>query len=116
VGDVAERHFENWSVQVRKGVLELAVLNTLLDGERYGYEMVKALASVPALSVSEGTLYPILSRLRLQGMVRTRLEESSEGPARKYYALTAAGTRAARDMQAGLEELTRACKNLRAAT
>jgi PadR family transcriptional regulator PadR len=112
VGDVARQHFENWSVQVRKGVLELAVLNTLLEGERYGYDMVKTLAAVPALSVSEGTLYPILSRLRLQGMVRTRLEESSEGPARKYYALTAAGTRAAREMQDYLDELARACRNV----
>ena len=111
--DVADRHLENWSVQVRKGVLELAVLNTLIDGERYGYEMVKALAAIPALSVSEGTLYPILSRLRLQGLVRTRLEESAEGPARKYYALTPAGAQAARAMQERLNELARACRNLR---
>jgi PadR family transcriptional regulator PadR len=98
---------------VRKGVLELAVLNTLIAGECYGYEMVKALAAVPALAVSEGTLYPILSRLRLQGLVRTRLEESPEGPARKYYALTPAGEDAARTMQDGLEDLVRACRNLR---
>lgn len=100
-------------MQVRKGVLELAVLNTLMAGERYGYEMVKALAAVPALSVAEGTLYPILSRLRLQGLVRTRLEESPEGPARKYYALTPAGREAAREMQERLDHLAAACRTFR---
>jgi PadR family transcriptional regulator PadR len=113
VSDVAHEHLEAWAVQVRKGVLELAVLNTLIDGERYGYEMVKALATVPALSVSEGTLYPILSRLRLQGFVKTRLEESSEGPARKYYTLTPAGRVAAREMQDRLDHLAAACRKLR---
>ncbi len=113
VSDVAREHLESWAVQVRKGVLELAVLNTLLGGERYGYELVKALAAVPALSVSEGTLYPILSRLRLQGLVKTRLEESPEGPARKYYALTSAGREAAREMQARLDHLAAACRTLR---
>lgn len=112
MSDVGREHLESWAVQVRKGVLELAVLNTLLGGERYGYELVKALAAVPALSVSEGTLYPILSRLRLQGLVKTRLEESPEGPARKYYALTPAGREAAREMQARLEHLAAACRNL----
>lgn len=97
-------------MQVRKGVLELAVLGALLEGERYGYELVKNLAAQPVLSVSEGTLYPILSRLRLQGLVKTRLEESSSGPARKYYALTPSGTRAAKEMLAHFEELARACR------
>lgn len=113
MSDVVREHLESWGVQVRKGVLELAVLNTLIEGERYGYEMVKALAAVPALSVSEGTLYPILSRLRLQGFVKTRLEESPEGPARKYYALTPAGREAAREMQDRLDHLAAACRNLR---
>ena len=89
---------ENWSVQVRKGLLELCVLNALISRERYGYELVKSLAGVPGLTITEGTLYPLLSRLRLQGLVVTRLVESPAGPARKYYCLTHEGKRNARLM------------------
>jgi PadR family transcriptional regulator PadR len=87
-------YFENWTVQVRKGLLDLCVLSALEQQERYGYDLVKSLVGTPGLSVTEGTLYPLLSRLRVQGLVSTRLEESSEGPARKYYALTTEGERA----------------------
>lgn len=84
-------YFENWTVQVRKGVLELCILNALERGECYGYDLVKLLMDVPGLDLREGTVYPLLSRLRLNGLVSTRLEESPEGPARKYYTLTDAG-------------------------
>jgi PadR family transcriptional regulator PadR len=83
--------FDNWTVQVRKGLLELCILNALAEKERYGYELVKTLVAIPGLGVTEGTLYPLLSRLRVQGLISARLEESSEGPARKYYALTKEG-------------------------
>ncbi len=85
--------FNNWVVQVRKGVLEHRVLQSLAAHERYGYEMVREMASIPGLSLSEGTLYPLMSRLRLNGLVTSRLEESSSGPARKYYSLTPEGRR-----------------------
>jgi PadR family transcriptional regulator PadR len=90
--------FDNWTVQVRKGVLELCILNALAARERYGYDLVKSLVDVPGLGVTEGTLYPLLSRLRVGGLVETRLEESSEGPARKYYSLTAEGKKIMRLM------------------
>lgn len=82
---------ENWITQVRKGVLELCVLNALRDRSRYGYDIVRSLAPVAGLVVSEGTVYPILTRLRREGMLRSSIEPSSEGPPRKYYALTPAG-------------------------
>lgn len=82
---------DNWTIQVKKGLLELCILNALADKERYGYELVKSLLAVPGLGVTEGTLYPLLSRLRVAGLLATRLEESPEGPARKYYALTPEG-------------------------
>ena len=85
--------FDNWVVQVRKGVLELCILRALEEEERYGYDLVKSLAAVPGLTISEGTLYPLLSRLRLAGLIGSRLEESAEGPARKYYSLTREGRR-----------------------
>ena len=84
-------HIDNWTVQARKGVLELAILASLAEKECYTYELFKTLSKIPGLNASEGTLYPLLSRLRVQGLVDTRLEESSEGPARKYYRLTTKG-------------------------
>jgi len=96
---------ENWTVQVRKGLIELAVLRALATDERYGLELLRRLQDVPGLEVQEGTLYPLLSRLRLQGLVRTRLEESAEGPARKYYALTREGRRALEGMRTYVDAL-----------
>lgn len=105
--------FENWTVQLRKGLLELAVLNALEERERYGYELVKSLVGVPGLGLTEGTIYPLLSRLRLQGLVRTRLVESPDGPARKYYSLTDRGRRVARGMNEHLDVLVRSVRTLR---
>jgi PadR family transcriptional regulator PadR len=104
--------FDNWTVQVRKGVLELCILNALADKERYGYELVKTLVDIPGLGVTEGTLYPLLSRLRVQGFISARLEESTEGPARKYYALTKEGRKVMRAMNDYLEELNKGTRKL----
>lgn len=83
---------ENWATQLRKGLLELCILNAIKGNRVYGYEVVKKLRDVKGLVISEGTIYPILSRFKQEGLVRTTLEESQEGPARKYYELTAKGT------------------------
>lgn len=105
--------FDNWTVQVRKGLLELCILNALADREWYGYELVKFLVNTPGLGMTEGTIYPLLSRLRGQGLVTTRLEESSEGPARKYYALTREGRRVSALMNGYLDDLTDSVAALR---
>jgi PadR family transcriptional regulator, regulatory protein PadR len=99
-------------VQVRKGVLELCILNALAEKERYGYELVKTLVAIPGLGVTEGTLYPLLSRLRVQGFILARLEESSEGPARKYYALTPEGRKMMAAMNDYLDNLNQATRKL----
>jgi len=83
--------FDNWTKQVRKGILEYCILSALQQGDLYGYALVKKVASVKGLEVAEGTIYPLLSRLKKQNLVTTRLEESPEGPARKYYNLTSEG-------------------------
>ncbi len=83
--------FGNWTTQVRKGLLELCIVNLLARGELYGYDLVKKLARVKGLVITEGTIYPLLSRLRKTGLLKTRLEESPSGPARKYYSLTRQG-------------------------
>ncbi|MCB1127765.1 MAG: PadR family transcriptional regulator [Verrucomicrobiae bacterium] len=105
--------FDKWTVQVRKGLLDYCILSALAGRERYGYELVKTLAGVPGLGVTEGTLYPLLSRLRVQGLVTTRLVESSEGPARKYYALADEGRRTLALMEEYLETLNAGARALR---
>lgn len=106
-------YFDNWTVQARKGLLDLCVLRALSGREQYGYELVKRLVDLPGLGVTEGTLYPLLSRLRLQGLVKTRLEESPEGPARKYYTLSPEGRRVLELMEDYMEKLNERAAALR---
>ncbi len=105
--------FDNWTTQARKGILELTVLTALADKERYAYELVKSITKIPGLGISEGTIYPLLSRLRVQGLVQTRLEESSEGPARKYYSLTKEGVKTLVMMEDYLESILQGVHTLR---
>ncbi len=77
--------------QLRKGVLEYCVLAHLRSGPAYGLELAARLAQRQVLFASEGTLYPLLSRLRRQGWVQTSWRESTAGPPRRYYALTSEG-------------------------
>ena len=85
------RFFDNWATQVRKGMLEFCILNVIQGKSLYGYDIVRTLRGIEGLVISEGTIYPILSRLKREGFVQTTLKESTEGPARKYYELTAKG-------------------------
>jgi PadR family transcriptional regulator PadR len=89
---------DKWEVQLRKGCLELAILAALWDGKLYGLEILRRLESDSDLVVSEGTVYPLLSRLKALGLVRSEWVESDAGHPRKYYALTAAGKERAREM------------------
>ncbi|KJK55455.1 PadR family transcriptional regulator [Saccharothrix sp. ST-888] len=85
--------------QLRRGVLEYCVLALLRDGPRYGVELLQELAQVQVMATSQGTIYPLLSRLRRAGLAETYLRESASGPSRRYYTLTDDGRRA-------LEEFT----------
>ena len=77
--------------QLRRGVIEFCVLALLADEERYGFELVQQLAGEQALVTTEGTLYPLLGRLRREGAVETNWRESPAGPPRRYYRLSPAG-------------------------
>lgn len=105
--------YDNWTTQLRKGLLELAILNTLGSGPLYGYEIVRRLADVDSLVITEGTVYPILSRLRNEKYLETYLEESPEGPPRKYYRLTGRGRDELRRMNDHWERLHEAIAGLR---
>jgi PadR family transcriptional regulator len=99
-------NIDNWTTQLRKGLLELCIVNLLARGELYGYDLVKRLAGIRGLVVSEGTIYPLLSRLRRMGLLKTRLVESASGPARKYYALTPEGRQVRETMNAYWNDLS----------
>lgn len=75
--------------QFKKGVLELVVLLSVVKRDMYGYELVAEVSKV--VDVNEGTIYPLLKRLTNEHYFETYLKESTEGPPRKYYHLTAAG-------------------------
>jgi PadR family transcriptional regulator, regulatory protein PadR len=80
--------------QLRRGALPHCVLAVLADGERYGFELVGVLSEARGLAITEGTIYPLLSRLRRDGLVETTWRESESGPPRRYYRLTSDGQRA----------------------
>ena len=77
------------NIQFKKGVLELGVLALLAEQDRYGYELVNEISK--KIVISEGTIYPLLRRLKNEDYVTTYLQESSGGPTRKYYKLTDTG-------------------------
>ncbi|MGG0656048.1 PadR family transcriptional regulator [Rummeliibacillus pycnus] len=77
------------NVQFKKGVLELCVLVLLDKQDRYGYELVQKISD--QIEISEGSVYPLLRRLTKEEYFTTYLQESSEGPSRKYYRLTDKG-------------------------
>ena len=89
---------DKWEVQLRKGCLELAILAALWDGKLYGLEILRRLESDSDLIVSEGTVYPLLSRLKTLGLVQSEWVESDAGHPRKYYTLTLAGRHRVREM------------------
>ena len=97
--------FSNWTTQIRKGVLELCILGAIRGGKLYGYEIVKRLKDIDGLVISEGTIYPILSRFKAEGLVTTSLVESTEGPARKYYQLATDGQKLLLQMRSYWEKI-----------
>lgn len=83
-------NLENTQVQMRKGVLEFCILHIISRGEVYASDMLEELTSAKIMVV-EGTLYPLLTRLRKAELVEYRWVESLSGPPRKYYTLTDTG-------------------------
>ncbi len=84
------------NTQFKKGVLELLVLVIVESKDRYGYELVEEVRNI--VDVNEGTIYPILKRLTNEGYFETYLEESKEGPVRKYYHITVSGKKHCKEL------------------
>lgn len=100
-------NIENSKAQLRKGILEFCVLALLKNNEAYPSELLASLKKAELLVV-EGTLYPLLNRLKNAGLLTYRWEESKSGPPRKYYSLTEQGN-------AFLSELSTSWDNLKVA-
>lgn len=82
------------ATQLRKGVIEYCVLAMLREAPRYGGEVIQMLRGRGQLLVSEGTIYPLLSRMRSEGLVETEWRDTSTGAPRRYYRLTRSGQHA----------------------
>ncbi|MGG3448416.1 PadR family transcriptional regulator [Domibacillus aminovorans] len=98
------------NVQFKKGVLELCVLVLLDKQDRYGYELVQRISD--QIEISEGSVYPLLRRLTKEEYFTTYLQESSEGPSRKYYKLTDKGREYLHELIAEWHEFTRGVNQL----
>jgi PadR family transcriptional regulator PadR len=98
---------ENTKAQMRKGVLEFCILSILENNEAYPSEIIDQLKE-GKLIVVEGTLYPLLTRLKNAGLLKYRWEESKSGPPRKYYALTEVGSEFLKELESTWTELVNA--------
>ncbi len=98
-------NIENTKAQMRKGVLEFCILSILSDGEHYPTEIIEKMKNARLLVV-EGTLYPLLTRLKNDGLLSYRWVESQSGPPRKYFTLTDDGKVFLKDLIDGWKELT----------
>ena len=102
-----DSYVDNIKSQMRKGVLEYCILSMLKGGDAYASLIISSLKDARMIVV-EGTLYPLLTRLKNQGLLNYRWEESTQGPPRKYYSLTAKGHEALVEMDTAWNE-TVAC-------
>ncbi len=82
----------NWKSQVKKGTLTFIILNVLKDNECYGYELFEQIKKHTDIEIAEGTLYPLLNRLKTENLVDSKWVEQETGIPRKYYCLTQIGT------------------------
>lgn len=98
-------NIENTKAQMRKGILEFCILSLISEREMYVSDLISALKD-GGLDVVEGTLYPLLTRLKNAEILSYRWEESSGGPPRKYYQITEKGNEFLSELQKTWDELT----------
>jgi PadR family transcriptional regulator PadR len=97
-------NIENTKAQMKKGVLEFCILSVLSEGDHYPSEIIEKMKNAK-LIVVEGTLYPLLMRLKNDGLLSYRWEESTSGPPRKYYKLTPIGEQFLKELELTWTEL-----------
>lgn len=104
-------NIENTKAQMRKGILELCILSVLSEGEKYASEILDVLKNAQMLVV-EGTIYPLLTRLKNDQLLQYRWEESASGPPRKYYNLTEQGKETLAELQSSWNELVESVSHI----
>lgn len=82
---------DNWIIQLRKGVFEIAILSLISNRPMYGYEITNSLNQIPIFQIPNGSIYPILNRITKNNWAIAYWEESQDGPKRKYYQITNEG-------------------------
>jgi len=103
---------ENAKAQMRKGILEYCILSILDQGDAYASDIINKMKEARMIVV-EGTLYPLLTRQKNAGLLSYRWEESTQGPPRKYYALTEEGRKFLKELDASWSELVDAIESIR---
>ena len=103
---------DRWEAQLRKGALEMAALASLWQGRLYGLEIIRFLESHSQLTLAEGTIYPILNRLKAEGLLTSEWVEAEAGHPRKYYSLTEAGRQRLRQMAEAWTSFSRGLSRL----
>jgi len=103
---------DRWEAQLRKGAVEMAALASLWQGRLYGLEIIRFLESQSQLALAEGTIYPILNRLKAEGMLTSEWVEAEAGHPRKYYSLTDAGRQRLRQMAEAWTSFSRGLSHL----
>ncbi len=104
-------NIENTQSQMRKGILEVCILSIIRRGEAYPGDIVEEMRS-SNLQILEGTLYPLLTRLKNAAMLTYRWEESNSGPPRKYFSLTKKGETFFNELEQTWDELSGAVNKL----
>lgn len=108
-------NIENTQAQMRKGILEYCILLIIAGEDSYVQDIINKLKTSKMLVV-EGTIYPLLTRLKNMGLLSYRWEESTQGPPRKYYSITETGRVFLQELETSWNELTTAIENLKQAT
>lgn len=107
-------NLDDWKSQIKRGTLELCVLQMIAAAPQYGYELISRLERYPILSAKESTIYPLLRRLLKEGFLSSSWQETAEGlPPRKYYSLTPQGREYLRAMWAEWENLASAMAGIK---
>jgi len=108
-----ESFIHKWQSQLKKGTLSFIVLNILKDQEYYGYELIESVREHTEIEVAEGTLYPLMNRLKKDELVTSKWVEQESGIPRKYYHLTDAGVNILKQMQVYWDDLETSIKRIR---
>lgn len=105
-------YIDNWKTQLRKGMLDIVIMNLLSQSSCHGYEMVQQLKKIHGLKMREGNIYPILARLQQEKLVECYTKAGSEGPPRKYFKVTSAGQQTLVDMNTHWEQIIESIRTI----